>query len=115
MLVALAVWFNRNRIKGEKHAHTSFVEGLALLSRPRFAFGTACIFLYVGAEVSIGSLIVNYLQEKSVLDISAGGLALHLGTGSARWSGASWLGGCCAWSARPNCWPSTPSARLRSS
>jgi FHS family L-fucose permease-like MFS transporter len=39
MLVALAVWFNRNRIKGEKHAHTSFVEGLALLSRPRFAFG----------------------------------------------------------------------------
>lgn len=69
--VALVVWFNRNRIKGEKHAHTSFVEGLALLKRPRFAFGAACIFLYVGAEVSIGSLIVNYFQEKSVLAITA--------------------------------------------
>jgi FHS family L-fucose permease-like MFS transporter len=85
MLVALAVWFNRNRIKGEKHAHTSFVEGLALLSRPRFAFGTACIFLYVGAEVSIGSLIVNYLQEKSVLDISAGEASHYI---SAYWFGA---------------------------
>jgi FHS family L-fucose permease-like MFS transporter len=30
-----------------------------------------CIFLYVGAEVAIGSLIVNYLQQSSVLGLEA--------------------------------------------
>ena len=35
----------------------------ALLSGHRLRFGTACIFLYVGAEVTIGSLMVNYLLQ----------------------------------------------------
>ena len=38
-----------------------------LLARPRFSFGALCIFLYVGAEVSIGSLIVNYLMQPGVM------------------------------------------------
>jgi FHS family L-fucose permease-like MFS transporter len=42
-----------------------------LLARPRFAFGTACIFLYVGGEVSVGSLIISYLMQASVLDVAA--------------------------------------------
>jgi len=66
-LVALAVWFNRNRLKGEKHERTSMLAGFALLARPRFALGAASIFVYVGAEVSIGSLIVNYLRQPHVL------------------------------------------------
>lgn len=69
-LVAGVVWMNRNRLKGERHEVTSLAASLALLSRPRFAFGAACIFLYVGAEVAIGSLIVNYLSQPSVLGIS---------------------------------------------
>ena len=77
-LVALVVWFNRNRIKGERHAHTSFLEGLALLRRPRFAFGAACIFLYVGAEVSVGSLIVNYFQQGDVLGVTAAQAASYI-------------------------------------
>lgn len=77
-LVALVVWFNRNKIKGEKHAHTSLLDGLKLLSRKRFAFGAACIFLYVGAEVSIGSLIVNYLHESTVLGITAAAAAAYI-------------------------------------
>ncbi len=69
-LVAAVVWMNRNRLKGETHEASSLGASLALLSRPRFAFGSLCIFLYVGAEVSIGSLIVNYLALPTVLGIT---------------------------------------------
>ncbi|PAL23676.1 sugar MFS transporter [Sphingopyxis sp. GW247-27LB] len=41
--------------------------GNDLLKRRRFGFGALCIFLYVGAEVSIGSLIINYLAQDRVL------------------------------------------------
>ena len=40
-----------------------------LLRRKRFSFGALCIFLYVGAEVAIGSLIVNYLMQDHVLGL----------------------------------------------
>ncbi|WDF73120.1 sugar MFS transporter [Novosphingobium sp. KACC 22771] len=75
-LVAGVVWFNRNRLKGERHEKTSLAAGFALLSQKRFGLGALCIFLYVGAEVSIGSLIVNYLKQSNVLgldDAAAGG------------------------------------------
>ncbi len=66
-LVAGAVWLSRNRLKGEKHEQTSLAEGLALLKRPRFGYGAASIFLYVGAEVAIGSFIINYLAQDQIL------------------------------------------------
>jgi FHS family L-fucose permease-like MFS transporter len=66
-VVAGAVWLFRNRLKGEKHEQTSLADGLALLKRPRFGYGAACIFLYVGAEVAIGSFIINYLAQSEVL------------------------------------------------
>jgi len=65
--VAGAVWMFRNHLKGEKHEASSGLAGFDLLRRRRFGFGAACIFLYVGAEVSIGSLIVSYLMQPSVL------------------------------------------------
>lgn len=68
-VVALVVWAFRNALKGEKHAHTSLRQGLALLKRPRFGYGALCIFLYVGAEVAIGSFIVNYLMQPHVLNL----------------------------------------------
>ena len=40
-----------------------------LLRRKRFSFGALCIFLYVGAEVAIGSLVVNYLMQAHVLGL----------------------------------------------
>ncbi|WP_225206376.1 sugar MFS transporter [Novosphingobium huizhouense] len=70
-LVAGVVWMNRNRLKGERHEAGSLFSSFDLLRRRRFAFGAACIFLYVGAEVSIGSLIVNYFQQPRVLAIGA--------------------------------------------
>src|SRR5581483_9346615 len=42
-----------------------------LLSGPRLLFGTVCIFLYVGAEVSIGSLMVNYLLQAKTAEATA--------------------------------------------
>lgn len=44
--------------------------GNPLLTRTRFSFGAACIFLYVGAEVAIGSLIVGYLMQDSVMGLT---------------------------------------------
>lgn len=66
-IVAAVVWMFRNRLKGEKHEISLGLGGFDLLKRPRFGFGALCIFLYVGAEVSIGSLVVNYLMQPSVL------------------------------------------------
>jgi FHS family L-fucose permease-like MFS transporter len=42
-----------------------------LMARPRLAFGVLAIFLYVGAEVSIGSLMVNYLLQPKILGHTA--------------------------------------------
>jgi len=67
LVVAGAVWLFRNRLQGEKHEASAGLAGLDLLKRPRFGFGALCIFLYVGAEVSIGSLIVNYLMQPGVM------------------------------------------------
>ena len=63
------VWSFRNRLPAEKHADSAGLAGLDLLKRPRFGFGALCIFLYVGAEVSIGSLIVNYLRQAHVMGL----------------------------------------------
>ena len=68
-VVAGAVWYFRNALKGEKHEASEGLAGLDLLKRPRFGYGALCIFLYVGAEVSIGSLIVNYLMQDHVMGL----------------------------------------------
>ena len=79
-IVAAVVWAFRNRLKEEHHTPFSLAGGFALLKRPRFGFGALCIFLYVGAEVSIGSLVVNYLMQPHVmaLDGSAAGKLIGL-------------------------------------
>lgn len=68
-IVAAVVWMFRNKLQGEKHEQSSLLGGFQLMKRPRFGYGAACIFLYVGAEVAIGSLIVNYLMQSHVLGL----------------------------------------------
>jgi MFS transporter, FHS family, L-fucose permease len=68
-IVAAVVWMFRNKLQGEKHEPSSLFGGFQLLKRPRFGYGAACIFLYVGAEVAIGSLIVNYLMQAHVMGL----------------------------------------------
>jgi len=84
-VIAAVVWAFRNKLPGERHDHSSPLAGFSLLKRTRFGFGALCIFLYVGAEVSIGSLIVNYLMQKDVLgipDSAAGKMIMYY------WGGA---------------------------
>lgn len=69
-VVAGVVWAFRNRLQGERHETSSLLAGFALLRRPRFGYGALCIFLYVGAEVAIGSIIVNYLMQDQVLGLA---------------------------------------------
>lgn len=68
-VIAGVVWMFRNRLKGEQHEQSSIAGGFQLLKRPRFGYGALCIFLYVGAEVAIGSLIVNYLMQSHVMGL----------------------------------------------
>ncbi|APG62690.1 glucose/galactose MFS transporter [Sphingorhabdus lutea] len=68
-VVAFVVWMSRNRLKGEQHEASKGFAGFDLLKRQRFGFGALCIFLYVGAEVAIGSLVVNYLMQSHVMGL----------------------------------------------
>jgi MFS transporter, FHS family, L-fucose permease len=68
-VVAAVVWMFRNKLKSETHEASQGLGGIDLLKRPRFGFGALCIFLYVGAEVAIGSLIVNYLMQPHVMGL----------------------------------------------
>jgi FHS family L-fucose permease-like MFS transporter len=77
-IVAALVWINRGKLV----EHTSPAGGIwsafDLLKQPRFAFGALCIFLYVGAEVAVGSLIVNYLMQADVLGLGAEAAGKHV-------------------------------------
>jgi FHS family L-fucose permease-like MFS transporter len=64
-----------------EHAYLGLAIALlvvALSVWPRFAFGATCIFLYVGAEVAIGSLLVSYLMQPGVMGISAEAAGKHV-------------------------------------
>jgi MFS transporter, FHS family, L-fucose permease len=69
MVVAAVVWTRRNRLPQPPADDTSILKAFDLLKRQRFGFGALCIFLYVGAEVAIGSIIVNYLMEANIMGL----------------------------------------------
>jgi len=77
-VIAAVVWQRRHRLQEMKVADESILRAFGLLARPRFAFGTACIFLYVGAEVAIGSIIVNFLMQGDVFGLPARDAGEHL-------------------------------------
>jgi FHS family L-fucose permease-like MFS transporter len=72
---------------------------LHLLRRPRLMFGVLSIFLYVGAEVAVGSGMTNYLMQESVLGHeaaqigeSASSLLAHMFHHSTRFNAAQVAG-----------------------
>jgi MFS transporter, FHS family, L-fucose permease len=77
-LLAGLVWLFRNRLAETRSQSPNLRNAFALLRRPRFGYGALCIFLYVGAEVAIGSLIVNYLMQSSVLGMDPREAGKHL-------------------------------------
>ncbi len=78
VLVAAVMWFRRKSLVEAPAAPTPILRAFNLLARPRFAFGALCIFLYVGGEVAIGSVIVNYLMQSSVLGLAGDAAGKHL-------------------------------------
>jgi len=80
LLFAAVFWFlRRHPAPPVAAAHPSPFRR-ALLAKPRLVFGAVCIFVYVGAEVSIGSGLTNYLMQPGIL----GGQAPAIGAGFAR-------------------------------
>jgi MFS transporter, FHS family, L-fucose permease len=78
LLLAGVVWMRRNALVEQPLAPTPILRAFELLRRPRFAFGALCIFLYVGGEVAIGSVIVNYLMQTDVWGIAAEQAGKHV-------------------------------------
>ncbi len=69
-LIAAFFWTKRNLLNEQTVEETRFAGTFGLLRNPRLAFGVLCIFLYVGAEVGIASIMVNYLGEQRVMGLS---------------------------------------------
>jgi len=78
-VVAVSVWLQRDRIRERRDADRSPLGHPArLLRQPRFGWGVLCIFLYVGAEVAIGSMMVSFLSQPDVLALDAEAAGKHL-------------------------------------
>jgi FHS family L-fucose permease-like MFS transporter len=78
MTLAAVVWLRRHRLRENPPDEMHLSQGLALFRRPNFAFGCASIFAYVGAEIAVGSIVVNYLMQPSVMGLSAQAAGKHL-------------------------------------
>lgn len=77
-MVAIAglFWLFRSALDGAKAEQTKVAGTLdLLLGNRRVQLGALCIFMYVGAEVAIGSNMIAYLGDKSVmgLDLESAG------------------------------------------
>ena len=71
LLIALVFFLRRNLLGDSLRPEPPKGLGLDLLRDRRLLFGVIAIFTYVGAEVSIGSLLVNYLSQPGVLGVTA--------------------------------------------
>jgi FHS family L-fucose permease-like MFS transporter len=70
-VVAIIFWANRQHpVPKINVINRDIFSGFRLLRNYRFALGAISIFVYVGAEVSVGSIMVNYLAQDSVLGIT---------------------------------------------
>lgn len=85
-VVALFIWRIRNRLKIDiKDRVVNVFSAFDLLKRSRFLFGFIGLFLYVGAEVTIGSVLVNYMMQKNIFRFSAEVAGKHV---ALYWGGA---------------------------
>jgi MFS transporter, FHS family, L-fucose permease len=86
-LVLLAVAIGSFRLPKIEHAQHHLGEKVSdsIWKHPNLIFGAIAIFVYVGAEVSIGSFLVNYFSQPEI-----GGLSEKLGASfvSLYWGGA---------------------------
>ncbi|WP_240669196.1 sugar MFS transporter [Dyella sp. M7H15-1] len=87
VLLAIVVWLFRMPVLAEstEQADTSKHTVLHAIRYPHVLFGVLGIFFYVGAEVSIGSFMVNYLSQPSIGHMSEQNAAHYV---SLYWGGA---------------------------
>lgn len=89
LVLAIVFWFLRRSPAAPPAAGGQGVGfDLGLLHRPRLALGALSIFVYVGAEVSIGSIMINYLM----LDKTLGAVAATAGQLVALYWGGAMVG-----------------------
>jgi len=74
MLGAITLLFTK--LEERSHNTSKSPEGFHLVrlvkTHPRLMLGTAGIFFYIGAEISIGSFLVNYLGKQSIAGMDHG-------------------------------------------
>lgn len=69
--VAAYFWAKRDALGAGTGQYTTLPNCVSLLRRrPRLAFGVLAIFVYVGAEVTVGSFLVSYLMQPSTLGMT---------------------------------------------
>jgi FHS family L-fucose permease-like MFS transporter len=98
MAIAGFFWLRRHQLPHARVGETHLKGAFSLLRHWRLSAGVASIFLYVGAEVAIGSVLVNYLSQPGVMGIgeeAAGKLLVFywggamvgrfIGAGALRW------------------------------
>jgi MFS transporter, FHS family, L-fucose permease len=85
LVLALVFFLARRRRVAAASEATHANSGWALFAQPRLLCGALSIFAYVGAEVSIGSLMINYLSESRTIgaDLVTAGKLLTLYWGGA--------------------------------
>jgi FHS family L-fucose permease-like MFS transporter len=69
-LLAVFLWRMRHLLRVPHELDDAAVSPFAAFASPWALFGAAAIFLYVGAEVSIGSLMINFLHQPTILNAS---------------------------------------------
>jgi FHS family L-fucose permease-like MFS transporter len=70
LVIAAVFWMYRSALDHAKAEDVKLEGTWGLLTHNRrVQFGALCIFLYVGAEVAIGSNLMAYLGEKSVMGL----------------------------------------------
>jgi FHS family L-fucose permease-like MFS transporter len=83
-LLVLALLFAIVRLPAIREEAVSGVSG-SLFQHKHLVLGALGIFLYVGAEVSIGSFLINFLGERQIAGLSHADAALYVGY---YWGGA---------------------------
>ncbi|MFC5067398.1 sugar MFS transporter [Flaviflagellibacter deserti] len=94
-IIAAIFWFQRHAVPNERPEEVGFRDSISLLQRPRMLFAVVAMFCYVGAEVSIGSVLVSYLELPTTLALTPQSAGEHI---AFYWGGAmigrfigSWL------------------------
>lgn len=85
-LVGILFWSRRSLLDQVQFEAVELQGTFSLLRNPRLAFGCLCIFLYVGAEVGLASIMVSYLAMPRVMNLDPVSAGLYLAFGY--WAGA---------------------------